>query len=590
MIFPVLTHPARRSMRCPARGPAGFRHAPGRPSLAPRNRRNSGWTCALGLCFVIGLLLTGSPARGDDPERPDPPIEVNSWSVWVGSPAQNTLNSARIYRNAFPDSVGTSRHKAAEKDQAHQFPIAPITVVQVFGQPCRDVDIDLRIAKGTLLAHWPRGEDRGGRIQWFKSDLLQAAPPDLPPGFLSEAHWLQKLRNLGAALYVKNESHVERFLAADMELALPVPVKLRGGPDAYTLQNLSPHRLLDVAVVVPTETGYRVGWLDELPAAVPESAEKPREEPPQRKGNLEQAEAVFQQAELDAKSPAQDPARPRPIPAEGDPDIRARVDQVLNRQVTQNGETLSRRAAIELITGQARLRSEIDEPALAKAEVDLTKTVTLAPGSIAARDALADVLSAAGLSYRVTETGTLFITTAARLAEVAGKSGTVLEGPPVTITLSQPLKPANPSYRELTRDSYARRLARQGLREEAAQALLDQYSQPLFEPNELIVLAHLSREGLDEAVQLDVFPTPKTLVRTALVVAHGIDPRLQDRARDLVRRLGDPAPRTRDTAESQLFDLGAVAIPALEDALGDKDIEIVFRSERLLMRLNRPVP
>ena len=76
------------------------------------------------------------------------------------------------------------------------------------------------------------------------------------------------------------------------------------------------------------------------------------------------------------------------------------------------------------------------------------------------------MLGAVGLSYRVTEDGTLFITTAARLAEDTGKKGAVIEGPPVKLTLSQPLKPSDPSYRELTRDAYARRLARQGLREE----------------------------------------------------------------------------------------------------------------------------
>ena len=137
--------------------------------------------------------------------------------------------------------------------------------------------------------------------------------------------------------------------------------------------------------------------------------------------------------------------------------------------------------------------------------------MTLKAAGIAARDALAEVLGNLGLSYRVTETGTLFITTAARLAEDAGKKGAAIEGPPIKLTLSQPLKPANPSYRELTRDAYTRRLAGQGLREDTVQTLLEQYGQALFEPGELIVLAHLSREAIDEAVLLDVFPPPRKL-------------------------------------------------------------------------------
>ena len=77
---------------------------------------------------------------------------------------------------------------------------------------------------------------------------------------------------------------------------------------------------------------------------------------------------------------------------------------------------------------------------------------------------------------------------------------------------------SHPSYRELTRDSYTRRLAGQGLREEVVGSFLDQYADVLFAPHELIVLAHFSRDAIDEAVLLDVFPAPKKLVRTAALV------------------------------------------------------------------------
>jgi hypothetical protein len=80
------------------------------------------------------------------------------------------------------------------------------------------------------------------------------------------------------------------------------------------------------------------------------------------------------------------------------------------------------------------------------------------------------------------------------------------------------------------------------------------------------------------------------MVRTALLVVHGVDPRLQDRARVLVQQLGDKSYKTRETAEAKLTEMGPVAVPALEDALINKDVEIVFRAERLLMKLNRPVP
>ena len=539
---------------------------------------------ALCLCACIA-------ARADD-ERPEPAVEVYDWSVWVGSPSQVSLNSPRTYRNAMSGTVGTSRPKFEGKDLAGKFPVAPVSVVQFFGEPVRDIDVDLRVKKGTVLAHWPPGVERPGRVQWFKSDLTESPSSGVPLGFLPQGHWMTKLRRVEPALYHQRESRAERFLAYDAELTVSVPVKLRGGPDEYTLQNLTGHRLLDVAVIAPTDDGYRVGWLDELPSATPEGSGRPATETKdeakkEKKSVRQKAEDVFAKAGTDGKK---DKDEPKPLPAEGDANVKARMDQVLNRPVTVNVEQATRKEVLDLVAGQARLRYELDEKTLIKAEVDLGKSMTLKAAGIAARDALADVLGTVGLSYRVTEDGTLFVTTAARIAEDSGKKGAVIEGPPVKLTLSQPLKPSNLSYRELTRDSHARRLARQGLREEVLQTLLDQYSEPLFAPEGLIVLAHFTRDAIDEAVLLDVFPEPKKLVRTALVVLQGVDPRLQDRARALVKKLGDSVPQAREAAESRLFELGSVAVPVLEDALRDNDLEIVFRAERLLLRLNRQVP
>lgn len=545
---------------------------------------------------VAFCALTGFHARGDD-ERPEPPVEVYEWSVWVGSPSQVTLNSSRAYRNAMPGVVGTSRPKLEGKELTGKFPVAPISVVQFFGTPTRDLDIDLQVKKGTVLSHWPPASERSGRVQWFKSDLTKSLAAGVQLGFLPDSHWLQKLRRVEPALYHLRESKAERFLAYDTELAVPVPIKIRGGPDEYTLQNLTSDRLLDVAVIVPTEAGYRVGWLDELPSAAPEAsaealAKKAKDDAKKKKKtDRQQAEDLFAKAEADAvKGNDKTKDEPKALPAEGDASVRARVDQILNRPVTVNVDNAPRKEVLNLVSGQARLRYELDEKTILKADVDLGKTMSLKAANVAARDALADVLGSVGLSYRVTEDGTLFITTAARLAEDSGKKGVVIEGPPIKLTLSQPLKSSHPSYRELTRDSYARRLATQGLREEVIATLLGEYGESLFAPDGLIVLAHFSRDAIDQAVVLDVFPPPKKLVRTALVVVHGVDPRLQDRARSMVKRLGNDLPKDREEAEEQLFELGPVAVPALEDALRDKDLEIVFRAERLLLRLNRQVP
>lgn len=560
---------------------------------------------SLGLLIFLGVAVRTSGF--DDKDDPQSPVDVYEWSIWVGNPAQTTLNTTRIYKSAMPSSVGTSRPNLEEKERTIKFPIAPISVVQFFGEPCRDVDVDLRAKKGTFLAHWPASTERAGRLQWFKSDFTADPPAGIPQSYLAETHWLHKLRDKDKALYLEHESHYERFIAYDAELAVPVPLKIRGGPEEYTLQNLTGRKLADVAVIAPTDEGYRVGWLDELPTAAPEKTDEAADGDKQAEGHpaeskgkkgegkekktpQQEAEAVFAEAEAQAKEKkAEDEALP-PLPPEGDANVKARVDQVLNRPIEVVVENAPRRDVLALVAGQARIRYELDDKAIAKAEINLGQTMTLKSPSIAARDALAEVLGGIGLSYRVTEEGKLFITTAARLAEDTNKKGRVIEGPPVKLVMSQPRPASDPSYRDMTRAALARRLAGQGLREDLVKFVLDQYGKELFEPNELIVLVHLSRPALDEAVTLDVFPPPKKLVRTATLVVHGVDPRLQDRARTLVQQLGDRSPQAREAAETRLFELGPVVVPVLEDALSNKDVEIVYRAERLLLKLGRPVP
>ena len=421
-----------------------------------------------GLLILFLTAPCSFAAAADEPNQS--PIEVYEWSIWVGSPAQPFLNATRVYKNAMPGSVGTSRPKLEDKDTVNRFPVAPISVAQFFGSECRDVDIDLRTKKGTLLAQWPPGTERSGRIQWFGSILSAMPPGDIPLGYIPEAHWFQKLRTSESALFLKHESHRERFVAYDVELSIAVPIKIRGGPDDYTLQNLTDRRLRDIAVIAPAEGGLRVGWLDELPTAAPEKKEEgdpkskspPESEAKEKAKQQEKARAVLQDSEPNPQGKEKD-EKPPPLPAEADPDMRARVDQVLNRSVVVTVAQTPRREVIALILRQVRLGYELDDRTLAKAEINLNQTMELNSRGGSARDALADVLGAVGLSYRVTEDGSLFITTAARLAAESGKTGKVIEGPPVKLVMSQPMKPSDPTYRpEMTRDTLHRRLGRAG--------------------------------------------------------------------------------------------------------------------------------
>src|SRR5271156_4562062 len=158
-------------------------------------------SCALSLCaaFQASGFDEKDKAKSKDKDQPTSPIEVNEWSVWVGNPAQESLNAARIYRNAMPGVVGTSRPKFEDKELAAKFPIAPVSVVQFFGEPSRDIDVDVRAKKGSLLAHWPASKELAGRLQWFKSDLTASPPAGIPQSYLPGTHWLARLRDNKAA-------------------------------------------------------------------------------------------------------------------------------------------------------------------------------------------------------------------------------------------------------------------------------------------------------------------------------------------------------------------------------------------------------
>lgn len=151
------------------------------------------------LATLVGVVLVASIAAMGFDDKTESPLEVYEWSVWVGNPAQPALNASRIYNNAMPTVVGTSRPKLEEKEAASRFPLTPVSVIQFFGDGGRDIDVDLKAKKGSFLAHWPASNERGGRLQWFKSDFTKAPPPQIPPSYLPETHWFQKLRDTDSA-------------------------------------------------------------------------------------------------------------------------------------------------------------------------------------------------------------------------------------------------------------------------------------------------------------------------------------------------------------------------------------------------------
>ena len=209
-------------------------------------------------------------------DKAQSPLEVYEWSVWVGNPAQPAVNASRIYTNAMPTVVGTSRPKLEDKEAANVSALAGLGRA-VFR---RAEPRHRRRPEGRSKARSCRTGRRATSAGAGSSGSSRICPRPLPHNSAElpagEPLVPEACATRSSALYLKYESHFERFIAYDSELTLAIPLKIRGGPDEYTLQNLTAHRLLDVAVIVPTADGFRVGWLDELPTATPEKKKEER--------------------------------------------------------------------------------------------------------------------------------------------------------------------------------------------------------------------------------------------------------------------------------------------------------------------------
>jgi len=104
----------------------------------------------------------------------------------------------------------------------------------------------------------------------------------------------------------------------------------------------------------------------------------------------------------------------------------------------------------------------------------------------------------------------------------------------------------------------------------------------------MTVVYRLDAAELDRLLPLEVTPTPRRTVRVGLVVARNIDPAVGGEIDELVAQLASPDWDKREAASKQLAELGAAARPKLNAALQQKDLEVVWRAERILQAMETP--
>lgn len=459
-------------------------------------------------------------AAGLRAAEPDERLEVHDVSLWIIDPGSKMANARSAYPSALPVTVNSVRSGPSSLRSRR---VAPISLLTFHGRAVVDLDVDLRTSDGSFLAHWPPGDSLPNRLRWSGApayNLVEKIEDESELVFVDGDDWIAKARG-GDALYIKRGARSERFLAYDVELKLDAPIRLEGGPDKFRVINTSGATLYDVLIARPTPEGCRVAWIDVLP-----KAESP----------------------VPAAAPKQDAKKPK-----------RGAKAALNLFSDTNARAVVIDAAFAVR----------DKARAAANKVPREAKVAEEPAAMPDKPAGGKLFG--GLP--------------------AGKAGPGLFGglpapkprPGVEVTLCEPLAAESPDAAAKTTQALSKRLAKAGLTAHEAELFVDHYGSLFFEREALVVACRLDPATIDEKLALSVFPVPTSTVRVAMVLVRNADPQLGEAVDKLIAQLGDPKFAVREAAQKRLMELGPLAFGALNEALNHSDLEIVIRSERILL-------
>ncbi|HTL27782.1 MAG TPA: hypothetical protein VL282_01115 [Tepidisphaeraceae bacterium] len=109
-----------------------------------------------------------------------------------------------------------------------------------------------------------------------------------------------------------------------------------------------------------------------------------------------------------------------------------------------------------------------------------------------------------------------------------------------------------------------------------------------LDPKRLTLVYRMDPSEMDRIMPLEIVPQPKKITRVGLMIVRNIDPAIMQEIDQLITQLGDEEWSKRESAEKRLKELGLAAKPKLEQAVKNKDLEIVYRAERLMQVFAKP--
>jgi hypothetical protein len=132
---------------------------------------------------------------------------------------------------------------------------------------------------------------------------------------------------------------------------------------------------------------------------------------------------------------------------------------------------------------------------------------------------------------------------------------------------------------------WGKRLAAEGFAPADVQQVLRILERHALDARRMTVAYRLDPAELDRLLPLEVTPAPRKTVRVGIVIARNVDPAVGDEIDQLIAQLGDADWDKREAATKQLAELSQAARPKLQAALQQKDMEVVWRAERLLQAM-----
>ena len=139
-------------------------------------------------------------------------------------------------------------------------------------------------------------------------------------------------------------------------------------------------------------------------------------------------------------------------------------------------------------------------------------------------------------------------------------------------------------------DPWKPALQKLGVADADCEVIVSVISNTLRDSHKLAAVYLMDDAEFNRLLPLEVVPEPRTVTRVGVVIVRNADPNAGTDVDDLIAQLADPAWLKREEAFRALARIGAAAEPKLRAAAKSKDVEVVWRAEKLLATVKKGKP